>query len=78
MLIWNLTGFPKTFCTSLDSLTDKAGVLHGTFHVFVGHNTIIISNCLIYILYIGQNAILMFPIDLICLLHPILSSYTSL
>ncbi len=58
---WNflldlLAGFPKTFCTSLDILTEEAGVLRWTFHVFVGHKTIIISYCLIYIFYIGQNA----------------------
>ncbi len=31
------TGFPKTFGTLLDILTDEAGVLRWTFHVFVGH-----------------------------------------
>ncbi len=36
-LLWAQSGFPKTFGTSLDILTDKAGVLHWTFHVFVGH-----------------------------------------
>ncbi len=73
-----MAGFPKTFSTSLDILTDEAGVLRWTFHVFVGHNTIIISYCLIYIFHIGQNAIRMFPIDLIGLFHPFLSGYTFL
>ena len=30
-------GFPKTFSTPLDILTDEAGVLRWTLHVFVGH-----------------------------------------
>ncbi len=31
------SGFTKTFCNSLDILTDEAGVLRRTFRLFVGH-----------------------------------------
>ena len=30
-------GFTKTFCNSLDILTDEAGVLRQTFQLFAGH-----------------------------------------
>ena len=30
-------GFTKTFCSSLDILTDEAGILRRSFPLFVGH-----------------------------------------
>ncbi len=70
-----LPDFPKTFCAPLDILTDEAGVLRWTLNVFVGHLKMTFES---YILNIGQNLILMFPIDLNGISHPILSGYTSL
>ncbi len=72
---WVAAGFPKTFCTPLDILTDEAWVLRWTLHVFVGHLKITFES---YILNIGQNVLLMFQIDFNGLFHPILSGYTSL